>query len=127
MPRCHWQSRGWVCAASDVCGAEHRRAVGAKRRPPHTSAGAYPAAALPRSDADRAAHGGATEMRLLVTRPEAQAIEWVDMLRAQGVDAHALPLIAIEPQAEPAAAAAWVQLADHGLLVFVSPNAVARF
>jgi uroporphyrinogen-III synthase len=66
-------------------------------------------------------------MRLLVTRPEAQAIEWVEMLRAQGVDAHALPLIAIEPQAEPAAAAAWVQLADHGLLVFVSPNAVERF
>jgi uroporphyrinogen-III synthase len=66
-------------------------------------------------------------MRLLVTRPQAQAVEWVEMLRAQGVDAQALPLIAIEPQAEPAAAAAWTQLSEHGLLVFVSPNAVERF
>ncbi|RZL00618.1 MAG: uroporphyrinogen-III synthase, partial [Rubrivivax sp.] len=34
-------------------------------------------------------------MRLLVTRPEPQASAWVDQLRALGIDAHALPLIAI--------------------------------
>lgn len=36
-------------------------------------------------------------MRLLVTRPLAQAVDAVRELRAQGVDAHALPLIGIEP------------------------------
>jgi hypothetical protein len=85
MPRSCRQSRGWVCAGSDICGAEersargrarsaqrvltrrdcpsaanevsvasfatgheteYRRGVGAKRRPPHPSAGAYPPAAL---------------------------------------------------------------------------------
>jgi len=66
-------------------------------------------------------------MQLLVTRPAAQADDWVRTLRARGVDAQALPLIHIEPQAAPAAAAAWSQLSQYGLLVFVSPNAVARF
>ncbi len=32
-------------------------------------------------------------MKLLVTRPAAQAAEWVAWLRARGVDAAALPLI----------------------------------
>jgi uroporphyrinogen-III synthase len=70
-------------------------------------------------------------MRLLVTRPQPQADEWVARLRAQGVDAHALPLLTIEDSADDAAraevAAAWGALDKHALVMFVSPNAVARF
>jgi len=64
---------------------------------------------------------------LLVTRPQPQADEWVAALRERGVPAHALPLIAIEPQADAAAQAAWDTLASHRLLVFVSPNCVQSF
>lgn len=66
-------------------------------------------------------------LQLLVTRPRAQADEWVLELRAQGVPALALPLMAIEGGAEPAAQAAWSALERFGLLVFVSPNAVQAF
>lgn len=65
--------------------------------------------------------------QLLVTRPQPQADEWVYALRARGVPAVALPLIAIQPQAEPAAAQAWHALDACALVVFVSPNAVASF
>ena len=34
-------------------------------------------------------------MKLLVTRPAAQAVEWVAALRERGVEADALPLIGI--------------------------------
>jgi len=67
-------------------------------------------------------------MRVLVTRPRPQAIPWVEALRAQGVDAHALPLIDILPPPDAAALSAqWLALADHALVLFVSPNAVERF
>ena len=36
-------------------------------------------------------------MRLIVTRPAAQAMPWVAALQALGLDALALPLIGIEP------------------------------
>lgn len=64
---------------------------------------------------------------LLVTRPQPQADEWVAALRAQGVAAQALPLLAIEPAADPAAAVAWGALASHRLVVFVSPGCVRSF
>lgn len=64
---------------------------------------------------------------LLLTRPQAQADEWVQQLRALGVDAQALPLIAIEPVAAPEAAAAWASLDRYRLLAFVSANAVNGF
>jgi len=70
-------------------------------------------------------------MRVLVTRPQPQADEWVARLRERGVDAVALPLLGIADVTDPAPlAAAWQAL--HGadapaLLVFVSPNAVTRF
>jgi uroporphyrinogen-III synthase len=41
-------------------------------------------------------------LRLIVTRPAAQAEPWVQALRALGFDAVALPLIGIEPLADPA-------------------------
>jgi uroporphyrin-3 C-methyltransferase len=62
---------------------------------------------------------------VLVTRPPAQADEWVDLLRSRGLDAVALPLIGIDT-ADPAPIdAAWAALDTWRLLVFVSPNAVA--
>jgi uroporphyrinogen-III synthase len=79
-------------------------------------------------------------MRLIVTRPIAQALPAVQELRALGIEAHALPLIGIEPL--PGATAAshsserdaqaelhrcWANLADRRLVMFVSANAVAHF
>jgi uroporphyrinogen-III synthase len=67
-------------------------------------------------------------MRVLVTRPVAQAGEWVQQLRSAGLQAEALPLIAIAPAPDTAAvAAAWAALPEQALVVFVSPNAVAHF
>lgn len=70
----------------------------------------------------------APRRRLLVTRPEPQAAQWVRALRDRGVDADALPLIAIEPLADAAPLhAAWAALGRQDLVVFVSPNAVTSF
>lgn len=67
-------------------------------------------------------------MRLLVTRPQPQADAWVARLRGLGVEAHALPLLRIEPPADGAALrAAALQIAQFDLLMFVSPNAVDAF
>jgi uroporphyrinogen-III synthase len=67
-------------------------------------------------------------MRVLVTRPAAQASEWVQRLRAAGLLAEALPLIDIVPAADTTALAeAWVALPAQALVVFVSPNAAACF
>lgn len=67
-------------------------------------------------------------MRVLVTRPAAQASEWVRLLREHGLDAEALPLIDIAPSADTAELhAAWAALPATALVVFVSPNAVSCF
>jgi uroporphyrinogen-III synthase len=67
-------------------------------------------------------------MRVLVTRPRPQADDWVVALRHNQVDAHALPLIAIDAPSDPGPViAAWHGLGKHDLAMFVSPNAVARF
>jgi len=67
-------------------------------------------------------------MRVIVTRPPAQAAAWVLQLRALGVDAQALPLIGIAPVDDAAPLhAAWAGLPATALVVFVSPNAVAHF
>ncbi|WP_128001362.1 uroporphyrinogen-III synthase [Piscinibacter defluvii] len=67
-------------------------------------------------------------MRVLVTRPAAQADDWVQALRARGIDAAALPLIGIDPPEDAAPVrAAWRALAAQRLVVFVSPNAVEQF
>lgn len=67
-------------------------------------------------------------MRVIVTRPAAQAVGWVDRLRAAGHDAVALPLIEIADAADPAPVrAAWSRLDELRLVVFVSPNAAERF
>lgn len=67
-------------------------------------------------------------MRVIVTRPEAQAQAWVDSLRERGFECAALPLIRID--AAPDAQAlhrAWATLAQRALVVFVSPNAAQAF
>jgi uroporphyrinogen-III synthase len=67
-------------------------------------------------------------MRVLVTRPAAQAGEWVRLLREAGLQAEALPLIDIAPTADaPGFAQAWRSLGELALVVFVSPNAATCF
>jgi uroporphyrinogen-III synthase len=67
-------------------------------------------------------------VQLIVTRPAAQAQDWVGRLRGLGVDAVALPLIRIEPVADAAPlAAAWSTIDHLALLFFVSANAVQHF
>lgn len=67
-------------------------------------------------------------LRIVVTRPAAQAQSWVEGLRAGGLDAVALPLIEIGPPPNPAAVeAAWRTLPGCAFVMFVSANAVQRF
>lgn len=73
-------------------------------------------------------------MRVLVTRPQPQADEWVRQLRAQGIDAHALPLLGIDEAPDASALHdAWAALVNLGAaarpthVMFVSPNAVNAF
>jgi len=67
-------------------------------------------------------------LRLLVTRPQPQADAWVERLRAQGIDALALPLLAIEPVVDLSELhSAWQELPRYALTMFVSPNAVSHF
>ncbi len=67
-------------------------------------------------------------MRLIVTRPLAQAVDWVRELQALGVSALALPLIDIAALDDPAALrAAWLAVPGCALVVFVSANAVLHF
>jgi uroporphyrinogen-III synthase len=67
-------------------------------------------------------------MRVIVTRPRAQAETLVARLHAAGLDAVALPLIDIVPaaQAQPVRDA-WSRLAQTALVMFVSANAVQHF
>jgi uroporphyrinogen-III synthase len=67
-------------------------------------------------------------MRVIVTRPAAQAASWVQSLERQGVAAVALPLIHIAPALDPTPVTeAWQQLAGTQLVMFVSANAVEHF
>lgn len=70
-------------------------------------------------------------MRLIVTRPLAQASPWVAALRTLGCDAHALPLIDIAPLDDAAPLqVAWQRLRQPpnvALVMFVSANAVQHF
>lgn len=66
--------------------------------------------------------------RVIVTRPAAQAEGWVERLRARGVPALALPLIAIHPVADVRPLhAAWAAIDRYAMLFFVSGNAVEHF
>jgi uroporphyrinogen-III synthase len=67
-------------------------------------------------------------VRILVTRPAAQAEEWVTQLQRAGLDAVALPLMAIAaPNDSAAVNLAWSELSMRRLVFFVSPNAAEWF
>ncbi len=67
-------------------------------------------------------------MRVLVTRPAADALGWVSGLQAAGFEALSLPLIEIGPMVDLApTVAAWHQLESYDALMFVSGNAVTGF
>lgn len=73
-------------------------------------------------------NAAAVPPRVVVTRPAAQAADWVRRLRAVGIEAVALPLIEIAPAADAAAVdAEWARVATRRLVFFVSPNAVLHF
>ena len=67
-------------------------------------------------------------MRLIVTRPAAQAQAWLQDLQAAGHDALSLPLIDIHPVADPAPLqAAWQRWDSWQAVMFVSAQAVQMF
>lgn len=67
-------------------------------------------------------------MRIIVTRPQREAQDWVQALRQAGHEALALPLISIAPAPDAAALQrAWRQLGGYLGLMFVSANAVDGF
>lgn len=72
--------------------------------------------------------------RILVTRPLHDAKPWVDALRARGLQAEALPLLAIGPSADEASRQALIAARQRALqpghyraVMFVSGNAVQYF
>jgi uroporphyrinogen-III synthase len=67
-------------------------------------------------------------MRVILTRPQAQALQWLAALRAAGLDAVSWPLIQIVPTRDAAALhAAQAAASRFHALMFVSPNAVEYF
>ena len=67
-------------------------------------------------------------MRVIVTRPAAQAMPWVRSLEKHGLEAVALPLIDIGPALDTRSVTeAWQQLGQARLAMFVSANAVEHF
>ena len=67
-------------------------------------------------------------MRVIVTRPAHECGKWVDALAQAGLDAQALPLIAVGPPPDPAAVVAmWERIASFDAVMFVSGNAVQHF
>lgn len=67
-------------------------------------------------------------MRVIVTRPQREALEWVGQLKARGLDAQALPLIEIAAAADPQPVhQAWARLDGYLAVMFVSANAVDHF
>lgn len=72
--------------------------------------------------------------RVIVTRPEREAAQWVEQLLARGLAATALPLIAIGPCTDPSALQAMADARErlarapgYRALMFVSSNAVLHF
>jgi uroporphyrinogen-III synthase len=66
-------------------------------------------------------------LRVLVTRPAHQAAHLCELIRAAGGEPISLPVLAIEPPRDPAAARALImRLNEFDLAVFVSANAAER-
>ncbi|MCY7369764.1 MAG: uroporphyrinogen-III synthase, partial [Polaromonas sp.] len=77
------------------------------------------------------APAAAHRLRVIVTRPEDEAREWVRQLAQASFAAEALPLIGIAPADRPADLAALAKahsaLASYRASLFVSGNAVRYF
>ncbi|MEO3712789.1 uroporphyrinogen-III synthase [Roseateles flavus] len=75
------------------------------------------------------AEGGSPDAlpRLILTRPRAQAQDWVQRMARLGVACDCVPLLDIAPLDPTPARQAWERLASQALLMFVSPNAVEHF
>lgn len=72
--------------------------------------------------------GEVAPVRLLLTRPRAQADDWARRMGELGVPTVSLPLIDIAPASDPSGLAlAWSRLPTTDLAMFVSPNAVEHF
>jgi uroporphyrinogen-III synthase len=70
----------------------------------------------------------AVTMRVILTRPEREARSWVTTLAQAGIQALALPLIAVDGAPDPQAVQrVWQQLDDFDAAMFVSGNAVDQF
>ncbi len=66
--------------------------------------------------------------RVIVTRPQKEAVAWVERLTQHGFHTTAVPLIDIAPAPDLAPLAqAWAQLEDFDAVMFVSGNAVTHF
>ena len=66
-----------------------------------------------------------TGIRVILTRPRHQCDALISMFESRGADARCLPVVEIEPPADPApAAAALGELKRFNLVVFTSANAV---
>ncbi len=67
-------------------------------------------------------------MRVIVTRPHAEGLKWVDALVLAGYDAVALPLIDVTtPPDVQALRSAWEHITQYDAVMFVSGNAVDHF
>jgi uroporphyrinogen-III synthase len=67
-------------------------------------------------------------MRVLVTRPQQEARQWVNALADAGYEAQALPLIQVAPAPHPeTVVSAWQRLHEFDAVMFVSGNAVDHF
>ena len=67
-------------------------------------------------------------LRVLVTRPEAEAQRWTQALRSHGIEAESLPLIDISPLDDVSGLKAmWQVMHRHAAVMFVSANAVHCF
>ena len=66
--------------------------------------------------------------RVIVTRPEREALQWVAALQARGIAAQALPLIAISPPTDAdALQAARDHITNYRAVMVVSSNAAQHF
>ncbi|MBS0342293.1 MAG: uroporphyrinogen-III synthase [Proteobacteria bacterium] len=69
-----------------------------------------------------------TQRRVLVTRPQREALRWALALRQRGIDAHALPLLAIEALADDGALRDMrTRAGGFDAWMFVSAAAVEHF
>ena len=70
-------------------------------------------------------------LRVIVTRPAHDAVQWIDQLQQSGFDAASLPLIEIAAASDPGDAlalqTAWQSLHQYAACMFVSGNAAQYF